>query len=165
VSFLTSVGGFDARAGVPSWRIVGSPLKAIALAIAVAACLARAGSANAAAISYCESYPRMDNVPRGSMIAASNHLCVGKKGGRERHYYQAEDAINPPHSIRIAARLHVALRYNGHLVAKSREYVTPRTPVLISTRWVRHISGKFCAVLWNHDSLGSYKVERHCAII
>ena|SRR5436190_12647600 len=107
----------------------------------------------------CKGYPWMDNVPRGSMLAASNTLCVVR---RAHHRYLAYDYINPPHQITLAARLRVRLTYHGHMLARSREYVTPETPVFIKTAWRHQRRGRFCAELWNHDGLGHYRVERAC---
>jgi hypothetical protein len=112
-------------------------------------------------VAYCKGYPWMENVPRGSMLAASNRLCVERKAGT--HRYRALDYINPPHNITIAARLHVRLTRGGQFVSRSKEYVTPSTPVTIKSPYQPiHGGKKLCATLWNHDGLGYYKVESVC---
>lgn len=109
----------------------------------------------------CATYsPVMDNVPRGSQIAAPNALCIARDNSNGR--LRAYDEIRPPHRIQLAARLHVQLTANGRTLANSREYVVPHAPVTILTRWARPHHGNLCAVLWNHDGLGYYRVERVC---
>ena len=110
---------------------------------------------------HCATYsPVMENVPRGSEIAAPNALCIARDNSNGR--LRAYDEIRPPHRIQLAARLHVQLTDNGRTLANSREYVVPHAPITILTPWVRPHHGNLCAVLWNHDGLGYYRVERTC---
>lgn len=134
---------------------------AIFLTSMVLSPLLMASSASAAAY-HCENYPYLRNVPRFLKLFAPHSLCVAR-GGSQGHEYEALDVINPPHTMTLAARLHVQLLHNGNSIANSREYVTPTAPLTIATGWIHDAAGGvYCARLWNHDSLGYYIVEAHC---
>jgi len=113
-------------------------------------------------ISACKRYPWMENVPRGSTLAAPNTLCVQRFDRGSYTAYRAIVVINPPHRIQLAARLVVTLVSGGHRIARSREYVTPWAPVTIRTRLYKVPDGRYCARLWNHDVLGYYRFEGGC---
>lgn len=135
-------------------------LAVMAVLVCAAGAFGALATSASAFVEACGAFPWMDNVPRGSLLAAPNKLCVANDGAGN---YWARDYVNPPHKIRLAARLHVELRFNGRTIRNSREYVTPTTPVMISTGWVHHPGGgRYCARLWNHDVRGVYVVETWC---